>query len=186
MRPDAVRESVGCLLIGETKRMRMLEEELAERGIETVRAAFGGDLLASVQEGLWKARGSGGVCIAAEGEYWPVALAPAVQLCVDRIVLLAPKDLRRKAEDECGKQIERLRSFVRRNLFFCVSDVLVMERPGDVQMEKCVDRLCRGLCNARIQRLKVSEQRWTKCEFFPFEAAARFLHAGERMFSLAK
>lgn len=186
MRPDAVRESVGCLLIGETKRMGMLEEVLAERGIETARAAFGDDLLASVQEGLWKVRGSGGVCIAAEGEYWPAALAPAVQLCVDRIVLLDPKDLRPNSEAEWGKQMDRLRSFVCRNLFFCVSDVMVMELSDDARMEKCVARLCRELCNARIRRVKVSEQRWTNCEFFPFEVAARFLYAGERMFSLAK
>lgn len=186
MRPDAVRESVGCLLIGETKRMQMLKESLTARGIETVRAVFGGDVLASVQEGLQKVRGSGGVCIAAEGEYWPAALALAVQLCVDRIALIDPMDRCRDSKDECGKQIDRLRSFARRNLFFCVSEVLVMENADNPELEKQIDRMCKGLCNARIQRVKVSEQRWTNCEFFPFETVARFLYAGEYMFSLAK
>jgi hypothetical protein len=61
-------ESVGCLLIGETMRMRVLSDKLSACGVAAVSAENSGDLLTAAQEGLRAARRSGSACIAAEGE----------------------------------------------------------------------------------------------------------------------
>lgn len=179
-------EPVGCLLIGETKRMRALRDRLTARGIAAMHAASGGDLLAAAQEGLCAVRRKGGACIAAEGELWAAALALAVQLCVERVVLIAPTDFVKAPKDEVEKQIERLKGFARRNLFFCVSEVLVLEEKTDARSDRRIDSLCKRMCNSRVYRLSLSDQRWTNCEHSPIEAAARFLGEGDFAFSLAK
>lgn len=184
MRPNAAREPVGCLLIGETMRMHALCERLNENGVETFFAQRGGDLLSSVQEGLYRARRPGGVCIAAEGEMWAAALALAAQLSVERVALIEPTDRFRSPSNDQERQLVRLKSFVRRNLFFCVSDVLMLE--GDGEPAGRLDALCRRMCNARVWRAELSDQRWTNCEHLPIDAAARFLKSGEFAFSLAK
>lgn len=184
MRPKAERANVGCLLIGETMRMRALRERLNESGVETFFAQQGADLLSSVQEGLYKARRPGGVCIAAEGEMWAAALALAAQLSVERVALIEPTDRCRSPRNDWERQIIRLKSFVRRNLFFCVSDVLLLE--GDGETARRLDALCRRMCNARVWRAELSDQRWTNCEHLHIDAAARFLSDGEFAFSLAK
>jgi len=178
-------EGVGCLLIGETMRMRALGELLAAQGVETFAPPPGADLQSSVQEGLRAARRRGGTCVAAEGEMWAAALSLAAQLCVDRVALVAPTDRIRYPKDEFEKQIGRLKGYARRNLFFCVSEVLVLDTEatrGDRRMNAVIGRLC----NARVHRLLMPVQRWTNCEFSPLEAAVRFLGEGDLGFSLAK
>lgn len=186
MRLSAVREPVGCLLIGDTLRMRALRERLNERGVETVFAPRQGDLLNAVQEGLYRARRSGGACIAAEGELWAAALALSAQLSVERVALIEPTDRFRNPKDDWERQVVRLKGFARRNLFFCVSDVLVLEGGEDGWPAKRMDLLCRRMCNARVQRVSLADQRWTNCEQSPMDAAACFLRDGDFAFSLAK
>lgn len=163
--------TVGCLLIGETAkgRLRALRDRLDARGIATVCVTGQGDLLSGAQEGLRAARRSGGACVAAEGEFWAAALALAAQLSVERIVLILPTD-RRNPKDKWEEQIERLKGFARRNLFFCVSDVLVLEVRGDERSDKRINQMCRRLCNARVRRMSMADD--------ALEAAARFLAQG--------
>ena len=179
-------EPVGCLLLGETKRIRALCDSLNARGIDAVITAKDGDLLTAAQEGLYAARRRGGTCIAAEGEMWAAALALAAQMCVERILLIAPTDHPKPAKDDREKQIERLKGFARRNLFFCVSEILVLEEKNDARSDRKIDILCRRMCNSRVYRISLADQRWTNCEHSPIEAAARFLDDGEFAFSLAK
>ena len=151
-------ESIGCLLIGQTAHgsMRALRERLNARGIATVDARRGDNLLSAAQEGLYAARRPGGTCVAAEGEYWAAALALAVQLNVERVALLAPTDIPGAANDSGARQMERLKGYVRRNLFFCVSDVLVLEGQADERSARRMDAVLRKLCNARVRRTPVS------------------------------
>lgn len=186
MRLDAVQSPVGCLLIGDTKRMRALREQLAACGVPTVSAVQGGDLLGAAQEGLCAARQPGGACVAAEGELWAAALALAAQLSVERVALIAPTDRSENPKDDWERQIVRLKGYACRNLFFCVSEVLVLEGESDVRSAKRIDLLCRRLCNARVHRVSLLDQRWTNCEHSPMEAAARFLRDGDFRISLAK
>ena len=162
---------VGCLLIGETAggRLRTLRDRLNARGIATVCMAAKSDLLSGAQEGLRAARRSGGACVAAEGELWAAALALAAQLSVERIVLILPTD-QRNPKNEWEEQIERLKGFARRNLFFCVSDVLVLELRGDERSDRRIDQICRRLCNAKVRRMQMADG--------ALEAAARFLAQG--------
>jgi len=177
-------ESIGCLLIGETKRMRALRTKLYRHGIDTVSMLRGGDMLGAALDGLQMVRRRGNAAIVAEGELWAIALALAAQLCVEKIVLIAPTDSVKRPENEKEKQIDGLKRFACRNLFFCVSDVLVLEEGED--SDKRIDQLCRGMCNSQIYRLSMADQRWTNCELSPIDAAVRFLSEGEFTFSLAK
>lgn len=163
---------VGCLLIGEMTKGRLwaLRDRLDARGIETVGLSQQDDLLCGAQEGLRAARRSGGACIAAEGELWAAALALAAQLSVERIVLILPTD-RRNPKNKWEEQIERLKGFARRNLFFCVSDVLVLELRGDERSDRRIDQICRRLCNAKVRRMPMTEG--------ALEIAARFLALGK-------
>ena len=181
MRLSAVREPMGCLLIGETMRMHALRERLNACGVHTVFAPRGENLLSCVQEGLCRARRPGGAGIAAEGEMWAAALALSAQLSVERVVLFEPTDQFRNTKDEWEKQIVRLKGFARRNLFFCVSDVLVLEG-GDDKPKDWIDSMCRRMCNARVWRESLADQRWTKCELSQIDAAARFLSGGDFAF----
>lgn len=169
--------SIGCLLIGETAhgRMRALRDRLDARGIATVGVARQGNLLNGAQEGLRAARRPGGACVAAEGELWAAALALAAQLSVERIVLILPTD-RRDPRDDWERQIERLKGYARRNLFFCVSDVLVLERPGDGRSDRRMDLVCRRLCNARVRRMPLPEDPRSCAS--ALETAVNFLEAG--------
>lgn len=184
MRLSAVKEPMGCLLIGKTMRMHALRDHLNSSGVETVFAERGSDLLSCVQEGLYRARRSG-VGIAAEGEMWAAALALSAQLSVDRIVLIEPTDCFRIPKNEWEKQVVRLKGFARRNLFFCVSDVLVLEDDAG-ERKVWLDTLCRRMYNARVVRASMTDQRWIKCEHSQMDAAARFLGGGDFQFTLAK
>jgi hypothetical protein len=177
--------SVGCLLLGDSMNMRALGEALREQGVDTAEPSGCGDLFISVQEGLRAARRCGGVCIAAEGEWWTAALALAAQLCVDRIVLIAPTEYRMPPDTGFDRQFKSLRCYVRRNLFFCVSEVLVLETE-EACAERQMNSVLNSLRNARVYRLKTDDQRWTNCEFSLVEAVVSFLQSGEFMFSLAK
>lgn len=181
-------EPVGCLLIGGERhdRLGVLREKLHLCGVQTVRTGRADNLLHAVQEGLYAARRPGGACIAAEGEMWAAALALAAQMHVDRVALIAPTDFIRSPRDAWEKQIGWMKSFAQRNLFFCVSEVLLLEETCDERSRKRVETICRRLCNATVRRASLADERWTKCKQSPMEAAARFLAAGEFVFPLAK
>lgn len=181
-----LRTDIGCLILGQTARMNALKSRLSEYGVVAVQGRSGGNLFISAQEGLYAARRPGGVCVAAEGELWAAALSLAVQLCVDRVALIAPTDYPNKSTDEQEKQIARLKGFARRNLFFCVSEVLVLESGGDARSQKRMDSVLRRLCNARVYRLSAQENSMMCGEDAAIETAACFLADGELWFSLAK
>ena len=169
-------DALGCLLIGDgiAGWLEPLETLLRARGTRTVR--IGGEgLLDAAQEGLRQARGTGGVCIAAEGEMWAAALALAAQLPVERIVLIAPEDRAISMRDERSRRLQRLKSYTRRNLFFCISSILLLETDAETQPDRRVDELCRRLCNASVQRASLAySASGYAC------AAARFL-CGEKI-----
>lgn len=166
--------TMGCLLIGETARMRTLKNRLDALGVSTLSLGQDGQRLSVAQEGLRAVRGPGGACVAAEGELWAAALALAVQLSVERIVLIAPTDTFAGRRDEQRRQMERLKGYARRNLFFCVSEVLVLEGAGDVRSERRIDQVCRRMCNARVHRAALSGEARQE-EGAALDAAARFL-----------
>lgn len=186
MRLDMACRPVGCLVIGETMHMRALYEKLEECGVDMTAIGKSDHLLTEAQEALCTVRRAGGVCIVAEGEMWPVALALAAQLIVDRIALIAPTDRLKKTRDNFEKQIERLKGYARRNLFFCVSEVLILEESIDDRSARCVDGLCRGLCNSKVYRISSAEKRGINCEQSFVELTAGFLAGRDCGFSLAK
>ena len=174
--------AVGCLLIGDTLRMNALRQRLNNGGAATAVPAPGDNLYRAVQEGFLAARRPGGACVAAEGEMWAAALSLAAQLSVDRVVLFTPSDNRKRTRDKTERQIEWMKAYARRNLSFCVCQVLILEESASVRLE----RGWKMLTNARVHRCSLGDQRWINCEFSPTEAAARFLELGELPFSLAK
>ncbi|MBQ9951439.1 MAG: hypothetical protein IJO98_04780 [Clostridia bacterium] len=174
--------AVGCLLIGDTLRMNALRLRLNSGGAATAVPAPGENLYRSVQEGFLAARRPGGACIAAEGEMWAAALSLAAQLSVDRVALFAPTDSRKRTGDKAERQIEWMKAYARRNLSFCVCQVLILEDRPSARLE----RVWKMLLNARVHRCSLDDQRWTNCEFSHVEAAARYLERGELPFSLAK
>ena len=177
MRLNPAEGAVGCLLMGDSSsgRLGRLRERLSVHGVETVEAICREDRLCAAQEGLYAARRRGGTCVAAEGEWWTVALALAVQLNVDRVALILPAWC---SGEQAARQQLQMRGFVRRNLFFCVSDVLVLESGLDGRMAREIDGVCRRMYNARVWRMRASELEWQRGGA-PLEAAARFLAAGE-------
>lgn len=174
--------SVGCLLIGDASHegLKALGAQLAERSVATAFSGGRGDVLSAAQEGLYAVRGPGGVCVAAEGEFWAAALALAAQLCVERVVLIAPTD-RRNSKEDWERQIQRLKGFARRNLFFCVSDVLVLEKSIESRQ---VNQICRRLTNAKVLRVVIGEE--ANVQRRAINAAVKFLIEGDFTFSLAE
>lgn len=145
--------------------MEVLRRRLDESGVKTVGASKRTDRWLAAQEGLFAARRHGGTCIAAEGEWWTEALALAAQLNVDRIALIFP-------EHSEKVQYNPPLGFLRRNLFFCVADVLVLENTQDAQMMRELNGLFRRMCNARVWRMEAE-----KTKVRPLETAVRFLAA---------
>lgn len=157
-------KETGCLLIGacDSAILDMLSRGLRERGAAVIRIAGSGSLLADAQKGLYAASQAGRrVCVAAEGEMWAPALALGIQLHVDRIALLFPRETAKR-----GRSAERLNGYVRRNLFFCVSDVLVLE---DAQMQRSMETLMKRMINAGVWRMQSEKSNAAAM------AAARFL-----------
>lgn len=148
---------VGCLMLADGGFARALSGRLNERGARVVRAD--GETLDAARDGLFRISGCGRICAAAEGTDWARALALAAQLRVDRIVLLRPEPSERRSPAE---------AFARRNLCFCVSDILIFDGADGSSLRE-MDALCRGLCSARIWRLPGGDA----------ETAARFLLADE-------
>ncbi len=171
-------QPVGCLLLGESDRISALGRILTSQDVRISLPGADRNLLYSAQEGLFAARLPGGACIAAEGEMCWAALAVAALLSVERVALIAPREPGQNTERD--RQLVRLRGFARRNLFFCVADVLVLEDGHSM------DATLRRLCNARVRRADLRDQRWTNCEYSPIYAAARFLKDGDFEIALAK
>lgn len=170
-------QAVGCLLIAERSgtSFERLGMRLAAEDVHIVRVMRSGNLLADAQRGLYAVTRAGKrACVAAEGEMWAAALALGIQLNVDRIVLLFPQECRGIRD----RRLEWLKGYVRRNLFFCVSDVLIIEEAGQ---SACVDKLCRRLINADVWRLHAEEGEAGASDL----AAARFL-LSENLAQIAK
>lgn len=143
VRREAGAAALGCLLIGsaESDFLNRIERRLTERGASVSHLTERSETLDAARSALYGVSHCGRVCIVAEKDGWVEALALSVQLNVDRVVIRRPTELEQ----------DRLRmwSFVRRNLFFCVSSILALEEQSVVDWDVC----CRGLCNARLWRI---------------------------------
>ena len=139
MRPRTM--DVGCLMLDGGEFARALSRRLAESGVQVERAD--GGTLDAARDGLFRISGRARVCAAAVGRSWATALALAVQLRVDRLALFRP---------EFGARRSPAEAFARRNLFFCVSEILIFDG-ADVASMRETDALCRGLCSAQIWRV---------------------------------
>lgn len=160
--------SVGCLLIeSDIGRLEQFGKKLSARGIHALHGVWKDELLPDMQRSFYdvqkRAQRS---CIAADGQMWAAALALAAQLSVDRVVLIrSPKN--EEISDRCKRrQLERLRAYARRNLFFCVCDVLVI---GTGEESGVPDAILGGLVNARVWHLEQKS----------YDAAIRFLQCDD-------
>ena len=144
---------VGCLFIGTNAERNMrFRQELSDRGIWTVCGEWRSDLLKDMQKELYGVRKRAArICVAAEGEMWTAALALAVQLCVDRVVLIHPCGENGVQSPCLRRQLNRLNGYVKRNLFFCVSDLLVVEPETGARRD--TDAVLGRMVNARIWRM---------------------------------
>lgn len=179
-------EQMGCLLIGEEEtRMGKMARALEEKNAATCIVTDGKDLLLRAQEGLCRVRpGSQSVCIAAEGAMWPVALALSIQLGVDKIALIDPRLSANHSEDGLNRQRERLIAYARRNLFFCVSEVLIVgEGEADARARRKMEKVWRKMNNARLYRM---DKTWINCEQLLNSALISFFTKGEFAKLLAK
>ena len=136
MRPRTM--DVGCLMLDGGEFARALLRRLADGGAQVERAD--GGTLDAARDGLFRISERARVCVAAAGRSWATALALAAQLRVDRLVLLRP---------EFGARRSSAEAFVRRNLCFCVSEILIFDGADAASMRE-TDALCRGLCSAQI------------------------------------
>lgn len=134
----------GCLMLnGECdRRMQALEARLRENGIGTVNAAAHGSIQDSALDGLRRARGREQTMITASGETVWVALALAARMNVDRLVLIDPRPAERA-------EMREIQFFAARNLFFCVSDVLVIGSDN----ARAFDKTVKKLLNSRVWRM---------------------------------
>lgn len=179
-------ERMGCLLIGEEEtRIGKMACALEENNAATCVVTDGKDLLLRAQEGLCSVRpGSQSVCIAAEGAMWPVALALSIQLGVDKIALIDPCLSTNNAEESLNRQRERLRAYVRRNLFFCVSKVLIVgDGEKNARARRKMENVWRKMNNAQIYRV---DKTWINCEQLLNSALISFFIEGEFAKLLAK
>ena len=138
MRPRTM--DVGCLMLDGGEFARALLRRLADGGAQVERAD--GGTLDEARDGLFRISGRARVCAAAAGKSWATALALAAQLRVDRLVLFRP---------EFGARRSSAEAFARRNLCFCVSEILIFDDTDASSMRE-TDALCRGLCSAQIWR----------------------------------
>ena len=155
MRPRTTE--TGCLMLGGGEFVRALSRRLADGGAQVERAD--GGTLDAARDGLFRISGCARVCAAAAGKSWVTALALAAQLRVDRLVLFRP---------EFGARRSPAEAFARRNLCFCVSEILIFDG-ADAASLKETDALCRGLCSAQIWRVPGGKD--------DVQTAARFLLA---------
>lgn len=141
---------VGCLLIDEKPvSTQRIFRELTNHGIYATSGEWGEGLLTDVQKKFYDVQKHAvRACVAAEGATWMAALALAVQLNVDRVALINPSNGPDSLADARRRQLNRLQGYVKRNLFFCVSDVLVV---GQKSYEnRVLDGILSGMVNARI------------------------------------
>lgn len=130
-----MRSAIGCLVIDEltpgVKRLSGLSCCLERAGIPTVDFACGGGrLLERLREAYYAARRGceAGAVVGCGSGCW-AALAIAEQLPAARLALIDARfgcD-RRTAPQPLRAQLRRIEGFARRNLSFCVSEVLVVD-----------------------------------------------------------
>ena len=121
------------LMVGENEG-RVLAARLRAGGIGVVRVETNTGIQEAALDGLRCARGKERTMIAASGEKVWAALALAARMNVDRLALINP------CPAECA-ETRKMQFFAMRNLFFCVSDVLVIERGDGRAFDRTVKRL---------------------------------------------
>lgn len=127
----------GCLLMAENENsLPSLRRALARQDIFVRCLLSSENMLDCARQCLNELAGkSESVCIVSLGRWWVVALALSAQLRVDRLALLEIDATCIGETHVDDRQYCRLRGFVRRNLFFCVSDVLVLGRNPSMEKE---------------------------------------------------
>ena len=157
---------IGCLLIdcftpGEFA-LSGLCAFLGERGVRAERfvPGVGGKLHIGLQRAYQRVRVDGGTSgVIATGSGIDAALALAVQLPVDRLVLLdAP--VKAAYTGPLVRELRRISAYARKNRVFCVSDVLALQADAE-GFRFDFDALCRDMPNCRMTRLCVSGNMWT-------------------------
>ena len=180
---------IGCLLIdmftpGEFA-LSGLCAFLGEHGVcaERFTPAEGGRLHMELQRAYQRVRVDGGIsAVAAAGRGIDAALALAVQLPVDRLILI---DLphQRASIGPFARELRRISAYARRNRAFCVSDVLAIQvNGGDFDFGV----LCRDMPNSRITVLRTSMNMWTNGKETLKTTIYRFLRDGVLAKSLAE
>ena len=134
--------NAGCLLMVGENEGRVLAARLRAGGIGVVRVETNTGIQEAALDGLRCARGKERTMIAASGEKVWAALALAARMNIDRLALINP------CPAECA-ETRKMQFFAMRNLFFCVSDVIVIER-GD---GRAFDRTVKRLSNSRVWRM---------------------------------
>lgn len=201
---DRMRETVGCLFIGD-----IASDGSGQEGGAWARDVPGVDVRVfhCVQpRGLWSAlqgalyevrRERGEAAIMAVGTGCAGALALACQLPVEKLVLIEPSLPGRasKTGPDCAlarqtrRMARRLAAYARRNLPLCVSDILTVEcrRDDDGGIPR---RLFGNPVNCRVSRLLLrggsAKELYTIREFEVKEAISRFLHPVEAPKPLAE
>ena len=182
MKRAEVCNNLGCLLIDEPKPGEDALSGLCSclRGAGVNAAVFaGGARLADALREAYCAAKAGcerGAVVGRGGGGW-AALALSEQLPVDRLVLV---DL--QPANRIARACRRVAAFARRNLAFCVSDVLIVAtRPGDWP-----ERLAEGLPNSRVTRLDACGDLRKNSDPAVKSAILSFLIDGELPKSLAE
>lgn len=189
MRGGEARQGVGCLLIDDftpgEDRLSGLSLCLARKGVAAVRfCPDGGDLLDGLREAYYAARRDSlaGAIVGAGSGCW-AALALAEQLPTARLVLADPMPWgeARRVPTALRRPLRRLAGFARRNLAFCVADVLVIEGVAEADYRRAF-----SLPNGRVTRLRAAAEALENGDDRVCGAVYAFLTAGELPKSLAE
>ena len=195
MGSERVENAVGCLVIdgllpGE-ERLSGLSQFLGERGVRA--EDFRWDGMPGLHRALQLAyqrvripREMGISGIAASGMGCAAALALAVQLPVDRLLLVPGDDRRMLTDLRVGlhRELHRLVAFARTNAAFCVADVLLLGT-SDSLTPRRFDAARRLFCSSRLCGAAVNDL-WANGKNQIKWTAFRFLCDGVSIKSLAE
>ena len=171
--PEVDRAVIGCLVIDDLIGIPLLcglsiYLEKCGAVVRNFNCRESDTIHARLQEAFQQVRKAGELaCVLAAGTGCYAALALAEQLPVDRLVLLDDdrlgnwrKNRNRMVDNvKLRRQVRRLSGYVRRNLPFCVSDVLLVAGNGG---EGRLARIRDELCNGRTRFIAAQGDFWKK------------------------
>lgn len=198
MKPEGACSTIGCLMIDDLMsgggRLAGLSACLQTLGLNVCEFSRneGANLHAQVQTSYHKVRNASDIaCVLAAGTGCAAALALSEQLPVDRMVLIDDGRTPHTggASAAWRRQVNRLAGFARRNLTFCVSDVLLLNLDGKGGRRR-LETILRGLCHGQAYLMDLcddfQDDFWTTHENVLKKAIYAFLEDGELPKSLAE